>query len=123
MKKTVKIFKALADPTRLRIIILLLENDLCVCELLFILGMEQSRISHQLRILRDAELVEDRRDGKWIVYTIPNEMKKKLKPLLAPMFGENLYQSKKIRQDKENLKICLKKQLRKSQNSLRKTDG
>lgn len=123
MKKTVKLLKALADPTRLRIIILLLEKDLCVCELLFILGMEQSRISHQLRILRDAELVEDTRDGKWIVYTIPNEMKKKLKPLLVPMLGEDLYQSKKIRQDKENLEICLKKQMRKSQNSLRKTDG
>lgn len=123
MKRTVKILKALSDPTRLRIIILLLEKDLCVCELFFILGMEQSRISHQLRILRDAELVEDTRDGKWIVYTIPNEMRKNLKPLLVPMFGDDLYQSKKIQRDKDNLKICLKQQMRKSQNSLRKIEG
>jgi ArsR family transcriptional regulator len=63
MKDTLKILKALADPTRLRIISLLLRRDLCVCELMFILKMEQSRISHQLRILRDADLVEDKREG------------------------------------------------------------
>jgi ArsR family transcriptional regulator len=122
MKKTVKILKALSDPTRLRIVILLLEKDLCVCELLFILDMEQSRISHQLRILRDAELVEDIRDGKWIIYRIPNEIRQKLEPLFGPFFGEDLRQSNKIKQDKDNLKICLEKQLRKSQNLLGKID-
>lgn len=122
MKKTVKILKALSDPTRLRIVILLLERSLCVCELLFILEMEQSRISHQLRILRDADLVEDIRDGKWIVYTIPNEIRKKMKPLLDPIFGEDLLKSDKIKRDKDSLKICLKKQIRKSQSSLGKID-
>jgi ArsR family transcriptional regulator len=122
MKKTVKILKALSDPTRLRIVILLLERDLCVCELLFILNMEQSRISHQLRILRDAELVEDIRDGKWIVYTIPNEIRKNLEPLFGLYFGKDLLQSDKIKQDKDNLKVCLKKKIRKSQNLLGKID-
>ena len=120
MKKAVKILKALSDPTRLRIIILLLEKNLCVCELLFILDMEQSRISHQLRILRDAELVEDIRDGKWIIYRIPREVRQRIEPLLGPIFGEELQQSEKIKQDKDNLKICLEKQLRKSQNLQRK---
>lgn len=123
MKKTVKILKALSDSTRLRIIILLLERDLCVCELLYILDMEQSRISHQLRILRDAELVEDVRDGKWIVYTIPDETGKKLKALLNEIFGEDLHQANEIQQDRNNLKNCLKRQIRKSQNLLRKTTG
>ena len=120
MKKAVKILKALSDPTRLRIIILLLEKNLCVCELLFILDMEQSRISHQLRILRDAELVEDIRDGKWIIYRIPREVRQGIEHLLGPFFGEELQQSEKIKQDKDNLKICLEKQLRKSQNIQRK---
>ncbi len=122
MKKTVKILKALSDPTRLRIVILLLERDLCVCELLFILDMEQSRISHQLRILRDAELVEDIRDGKWIIYRIPREIRQRIEPLLGPFCGEDLLQSDKIKQDKDNLKICLKKQIRKSQYLPRKKD-
>ncbi len=114
MKKAVKILKALSDPTRLRIVLLLLEKDLCVCELIFILDMEQSRISHQLRILRDAELVDDIRDGKWVIYNIPVDIKQRLQLLLNQFFAEELMQSEKILKDKENLKICLEKQLRKS---------
>ncbi len=59
---------ALADETRLRMYLLLSNNELCVCELMMILHMEQSRISHCLRILKEAGLVESRREGKWIVY-------------------------------------------------------
>jgi len=67
MKHTLKVFKALSDPTRLRILLLLLQRELCVCELAFILEMEQSRISHQLRVLRNADLVEDIR-GREVDY-------------------------------------------------------
>ena len=70
MRDVLRFFKSLSDPTRLRILHLLMHNDLCVCELTSILKMEQSRISHQLRILRNAELIEDRREGKWIIYRI-----------------------------------------------------
>ncbi len=73
MADMLRVFKSLSDRTRLRIVRLLLERDLCVCELMFVLGMAQSRISHQLRILRDAGLVEDTRDGQWIIYRIPLE--------------------------------------------------
>jgi ArsR family transcriptional regulator len=117
MKKAVKILKALSDSTRLRIVLLLLEKDLCVCEFIYILDMEQSRISHQLRILRDAELVEDVRDGKWIIYQIPDRVKKGLQLLFSQFFAEELMQSEKILKDKKNLKICLEKQLRKSPSS------
>jgi len=114
MKNTVKTFKALSDPTRLRMVILLMERDLCVCELQFILEMEQSRISHQLRILRDADMVEDKRDGKWIVYTIPKDMEKRLELVLGSFLGEDMLDSKRIKQDRDNLKIFLEKQIRKS---------
>jgi ArsR family transcriptional regulator len=123
MKKTIKILKALSDPTRLRIVLLLMERDLCVCELVFILNMEQSRISHQLRILRDAEMVEDIREGKWIVYTIPEEIRERLDPLLDSFFKEDLQRSDKIKHDKASLKVCLEKQIRKSQTSLGKADS
>ena len=75
-------FKALADPVRLRIVLLLLRGDLCVCELTGVLGMEQSRISHQLRVLRQAGLVEDVRDGKWIIYRVPGPVRRGLGPFL-----------------------------------------
>jgi ArsR family transcriptional regulator len=113
MRKAVKIFKALSDPTRLRILMLLLEHELCVCELMFILNMEQSRISHQLRILRDAEVVQDLRQGKWIIYRIATAIRNELKALLEEPFAGDLRRGKEIEKDKENLKICLQKQIRK----------
>jgi len=74
MKQIIKIFKALSDETRLHIYLLLSQEALCVCELVNILNMEQSRVSHSLRILREAELVDDKREGKWIVYSVNREM-------------------------------------------------
>ncbi len=68
MKLPVRILSALADETRLRMFLLLTKNELCVCELMMIMSMEQSRISHCLRVLKEAGLVESRREGKWIVY-------------------------------------------------------
>ncbi len=68
MKNQIKMLAALADETRLRMYLLLSKSELCVCELMMILHMEQSRISHCLRILKEAGLVESRREGKWVVY-------------------------------------------------------
>ncbi|MEA1939605.1 MAG: metalloregulator ArsR/SmtB family transcription factor [Candidatus Caldatribacteriota bacterium] len=74
MKNFIRIFKALSDETRLRIYLLLLHNELCVCELKAILKIEQSRISHCMRILREADLIESYREGKWNIYLINKKM-------------------------------------------------
>jgi DNA-binding transcriptional ArsR family regulator len=73
MEATIKIFKALSDETRLRIYLLLLKSELCVCELVNILNMEQSRISHSVRVLKEASLIDNRREGKWIIYAVNHE--------------------------------------------------
>ncbi|HER23816.1 MAG TPA: ArsR family transcriptional regulator [Candidatus Atribacteria bacterium] len=73
MEAAIKIFKALSDETRLRIYLLLLQGECCVCELVNILNMEQSRISHSVRILKEAGLVINRREGKWIIYAVNPE--------------------------------------------------
>ena|SRR5688572_8932672 len=66
-----EIFKVLADPTRLRILTALAENgSLCVHELTTWLGMQQSAVSHQLRLLRGARLVRGQREGREIHYSI-----------------------------------------------------
>jgi ArsR family transcriptional regulator len=114
MKEIIKVFKALSDPTRLRIVRLLLERDLCVCELMYILNMEQSRISHQLRILRDADLVEDTRDGKWIIYRIPDSLRKTLMPLINLYLKEKIGGSQEILSDIKSLRLCLKEDVRKT---------
>jgi len=67
----VAVFKALADGTCLRILLLLLRGDLCVCELCYALYMEQSRVSHQMKILGAAGLVTDTRQSRWIIYRVP----------------------------------------------------
>jgi len=70
MKQAVKTFKALGDPTRLRIVKLLEGGELCVCQLTAALGMGQSRISRHLSILKEAGQIVDNRKGKWVYYRL-----------------------------------------------------
>lgn len=68
-----ELFKVFGDTTRIRIICALLDNELCVCDIAEILGMGQSAISHQLRLLRNSHLVRVRRDGKSSFYSLDDE--------------------------------------------------
>ena len=68
-----KIFKALGDPTRLKIIYSLSKRELCVCDIALLLEMNQSAISHQLRVLRNLRLVKYRREGKSAVYSLDDD--------------------------------------------------
>ena len=63
-------FEALADPTRARILYALVEQPLCVGDLALLAGVSQSAMSHQLRLLRDRDLVKSQRDGNVIYYSI-----------------------------------------------------
>jgi ArsR family transcriptional regulator len=112
MKSAIKTLKALADPTRLRIVAVLLRSEVCVCELTAILGMEQSRISHQLRILRDADIVEDRRDRRWIVYAIPERSRLALDLLIKNFLKEKLAESNEITRDLARIKASLEQSVR-----------
>ena len=112
MKDIVKVFKALSDATRLRIVLLLMERDLCVCELVFILKMEQSRISHQLRVLRDADLVEDVREGRWMIYRIPEDGRGFLEAILERELKFRFGVSPEIQADSQRLEACIKENIR-----------
>lgn len=68
-----EVFKALGDPTRLRIISLLLEHEVCVHSLELTLGMTQSAISHQLRFLRQLNLVRYRKEGRHVYYSLDDD--------------------------------------------------
>ncbi len=67
------IFGALADPTRLRILLALRSNELCVCDLVELTGVTQSAVSHQLKVLRDLQLVTFRREGKLVRYRLADD--------------------------------------------------
>jgi DNA-binding transcriptional ArsR family regulator len=66
-------FKTLADPTRIRILHALADEELCVCDLAAALGMGVSAVSHQLRLLRATRLVRLRRDGRRVFYALDDE--------------------------------------------------
>ena len=63
-------FKVFADTTRIKILYVLLKQEMCVCDIAQALEMTQSAISHQLRVLKQMDLVKNRRDGKTIFYSL-----------------------------------------------------
>ena len=63
-------YKVFGDATRIRILCVLLQAEVCVCDLAEILGMTQSAISHQLRMLKQMKLVKNRREGKTVFYSL-----------------------------------------------------
>lgn len=65
-----ELFKVFGDSTRIRILFVLFESEVCVCDLAQILNMTQSAISHQLRILKQSKLVTSRREGKSVIYSL-----------------------------------------------------
>ena len=68
-----ELFKVFGDSTRIRILYALFESELCVLDIAQILNMTQSAISHQLRVLKQARLVRNRREGKQIYYSLADE--------------------------------------------------
>ena len=68
-----ELFKLFGDSTRIKILYALFESELCVCDIAQLLGLTQSAISHQLRILKSGKLVKFRRDGKTVFYSLADE--------------------------------------------------
>ena len=68
-----ELFKVFGDSTRIRILFVLFESEVCVCDLAEVLHMTQSAVSHQLRILKQAKLVSARRDGKSVFYSLADD--------------------------------------------------
>ena len=73
MRELADFYKVFGDATRIRILCVLLQAEVCVCDLAELLGMTQSAISHQLRILKQAKLVKNRREGKTVSYSLADD--------------------------------------------------
>jgi DNA-binding transcriptional ArsR family regulator len=74
-KKRGRFYKALGDETRQRMLGLLTDREMCVCELMTALSMTQPTTSHHLKILEDAGLVQSNRDGKWVFYRVRDKQR------------------------------------------------
>ena len=68
-----ELFKIFGDSTRIRILYVLFEAEMCVCDIAEVLSMTQSAISHQLRLLKQAKLVKNRREGKTVYYSLADD--------------------------------------------------
>jgi ArsR family transcriptional regulator len=79
----VRIYECLCDETRLRIIQLLTRGPLCVCHLQSVLGIPQARVSQHLSYLRERGMVENRREGTWMIYSLPEKPSAELSRHLA----------------------------------------
>ncbi len=73
LKRTAEMFRAVSDPTRLKIINALIISEMCVCDIVALLNMTQPAISHHLKILRQLRLVKYRREGKIVYYMLDDE--------------------------------------------------
>ena len=95
-------FAALADRTRLRLIHLIDEDEICVCYFAEVIGTNQPKISRHLAYLKRAGLVSARRDGKWMHYQITNPKNKRAAEIFARI-REMLKEDKEMQTDRKNL--------------------
>jgi ArsR family transcriptional regulator len=104
MKELVKIYKALADPSRLRVLNLVLERECCVCEVMQALEVSQSKASRMLSALYDAGFLKLRKDGLWSYYSVDwDGMEPHLKHILEAT-QEVFNGNKQMEIDRETLK-------------------
>lgn len=83
--RSAELFHALSDEARLQIIQILLDGEHCVCDLQGHLDVAQSRLSYHLKVLKDAGVVTDRREGRWAYYTLNRDAIVEAERLLAAL--------------------------------------
>ncbi|MBN1369946.1 MAG: winged helix-turn-helix transcriptional regulator [Dehalococcoidaceae bacterium] len=108
MENKVKIFKALSDETRLRILSLIIEQECCVCEVMQTLNISQTRASRNLSQLYNAGLLILRKEGLWSLYSVDRQ---KVEPFTASLLGvitEHFNSMPVFRKDRENLKKAVR---------------
>ena len=102
-RKTAQVFKALGDPNRIRIIKMLEVRGLCVCEVREVLGLSTSTVSKHLSILRDADLIVDAKDGKWVNYWLNEKVDDGLVRGLLNLMKQSFKDEEQIRADRKKL--------------------
>lgn len=111
MRPIVKIFKALSDTNRLRILKMLEIRPLCVCEITDVLRLATSTVSKHLSILRDADLIIDEKQGKWVNYSLNANASQNYVNQLLPSIAEWLQTDEMIKLDAEKVKTVDRNQV------------
>jgi len=107
MRDVLDITKAMADGNRLRVLMALADGELCVCQIIEMLGLAPSTVSKHLSILHQAGLVEARKDGRWMYYRLVNRTGSKAAREAITWLRRNLAASPQIVEDTKTLKKIL----------------
>jgi ArsR family transcriptional regulator len=104
MKRTsANVFKALSDPNRIRIVKMLEGRELCVCEVREVLGLSTSTVSKHLSILRDADLITDAKDGRWVNYRLHSESGSALVRSQLDLVKKSFLDDEEVQSDRKKL--------------------
>jgi ArsR family transcriptional regulator, arsenate/arsenite/antimonite-responsive transcriptional repressor len=120
MTATLSITKALADVQRLRILMALRTGELCVCQIIEVLGLAPSTVSKHLSILHAAELVNSRKEGRWSYFTLPQDRELEAVKAVLDWLDASLKGDEIIQKDGKTLRSvlrCSEKCLRQRQRS------
>ncbi len=104
MRDVVKVFKALSDSNRVRILKMLEVRPLCVCEITRILNLATSTVSKHLSILRDVDFILDHKEGKWVTYSLNREGTSVYVEKLMPLISEWLADEKTVLEDQQKIR-------------------
>lgn len=113
MREFLLVLKALANPARARIVKLLEEGELCVCDIIAVIGLKQSTISKHLNILKNAGLVDDRKEGTWAYYMLSKDKINEYNLFMNSMMKKCLNDEDVIQKDKQKMNLfnCCKKKV------------
>jgi ArsR family transcriptional regulator, arsenate/arsenite/antimonite-responsive transcriptional repressor len=107
MKEFMAIARALADENRTRAVMFLRKGELCVCQIVEMLGLAPSTVSKHLEILSSAGLIESRKDGRWVYYRLPQAPAARAKEALG-WLGESLAKDPQIAEDARRARSVMK---------------
>jgi ArsR family transcriptional regulator len=111
-REYVNVFKALSDPNRIRIVKMLSERELCMCEIREMLNLSNSTVSKHLTILRDANLLLDSKDGKWVNFQLNDKSEQKFIRSAITLIKNSFEDDEAVQDDMKKLhrvnriKIC-----------------
>ncbi|MBU0679428.1 MAG: metalloregulator ArsR/SmtB family transcription factor [Verrucomicrobia bacterium] len=113
MDDTLNVFKALSDANRTRILCAVRDGELCVCQLIELLGLAPSTVSKHLSILRQASLIQSRKNGRWVYYSLPSKRKLPMLGRITTMVFQTLENTPEIKADNAKLKKIRKMDMEK----------
>jgi ArsR family transcriptional regulator len=108
MREILAVMKALADENRLRVVVALQGRELCLCQIVELLGLANSTVSRHMSILHQARIVESRKDGRWSYFRLARENESPEAAAAASLAMNSLERDDKIRSDAKQLKQILK---------------